>query len=681
MRNLLPIFSTLDLYRQLRERAEDESGDGEALGFESGSRLVLISNSGNLTRNDPAWHRWPKFSDGAASRPEFRSRLNGADIPAATYAARLTELLPGDGRDMGRELLERTKIRQHVIEPTVGVLSLSQVDPSLIRIWTAYGYMRAADVLGPGGDLRGALFWSSDWITAARRQIWLTEDVGGGVGLGLDRCLYLAIRSLERRRDRARAASVPPRSDRLRQLVPELDEAKAVLRLNGTEWMPRDPLTANRLGSGDFDSIEQALDSPATTQADLAALAIDRPGVTPFADLGGTWPTGRIAAEAAQTLFKGVDIGGNRIPFRDPNTLENTSIPINADKIREAVAHRYRLPAQREPSTPFPIWLTATGFGSGDSVRVAGIDPFANKIILFLHGGSDDAATGLPRISRRDFEGPADDPVVGVLDAIAVPHRTPNSGGPNLMVVRGQSGRYWIRRGVVWQPVANLRRVEAGLADQPCEGHVALPVSDGVLIVSQSNRGEPIAIRAGFDRVTRQWRTHELEWPEWPGLGPISRSVVGSRLPAIERTDGRFGSLVHAADGHIWHRSFEPSEPDLTLVSAEPLAFPLTGSSDRLDAAALAGLDGDVLRRFRVVLADGPDGPAHRIEELPPFDLREINLPVRHYGRALATDAAEPVAVVPVELFDGGRHGLVRVSGLEANPVPEISVFDASDLE
>jgi hypothetical protein len=68
----------------------------------------------------------------------------------------------------------------HVIRATVEVERSRTIDPGLIRINIAYGYMRAFDVLSPIATVRrdkqAVLMSLSDQIASTRQQIWQKEE-------------------------------------------------------------------------------------------------------------------------------------------------------------------------------------------------------------------------------------------------------------------------------------------------------------------------------------------------------------------------------------------------------------------------------------------------------------------------------------------------------------------------
>ena len=71
------------------------------------------------------------------------------------------------------------KVPVHVIRATIEVQSSRTIDPGLIRINIAYGFMRAFDVLSQRAsrpDVQAALFKVSDDIASTRSMIWNIEE-------------------------------------------------------------------------------------------------------------------------------------------------------------------------------------------------------------------------------------------------------------------------------------------------------------------------------------------------------------------------------------------------------------------------------------------------------------------------------------------------------------------------
>jgi predicted acylesterase/phospholipase RssA len=623
LRNVLPVWSTLDLL------PESPLAD-----------LVVISNSSVLSDHETV--RWPIFSERGSLAYDYRPSVGArADAPVVKVIERIIDVRPRDGTDMARELLRTRSASQLIVEPTISIIGTAQVDPGLIRIWLAYGYLRAADELQVDRDQRAAFRWASDWITAARRLIWQTEDVGGPVALSTNRTLYFCIHALLAERERRSPGSVPPDADSLLTGVmatvspPRRDLID--LSLTGEQWMLRDAMFSEGVvlasGSGPFDRLD------------------------------GAWPRTRTMVEAGVANLAAKLATGMPLPYPvpDPQQLDGHIAIHRVDEIEKAVAPQFTVSSQ-DPPNRYPIrhsfWEFGTAVALGeDRVVVGGIGPFSNRIgWTELTGGAVSGGDTRP--------GPPNDPVVGMLDAISY---APGAAiGLGATIVRGTSGRYWITGGGAWTPVRMPREVELGRRDLPSEGHSAVTLTGGtIFIATQTSGGAPLFIETDLSGRTSRWRACEIEWRPWPGVNGLHREVVGSRLPAVALTGGGKGALVHAADGYVW---WVPLRGENTKIVAEPVSrerfpFRLTGVCIGPNRAVLAGWEGDVLRRLRVRISD--DG-RHTADECPQVDLASLGL--RHFGWVVAAGTNNNViAVYPVQTRTG-RVEWYWTDGCETGP-------------
>jgi predicted acylesterase/phospholipase RssA len=627
VRNELPVLSTLDL---LHDRPN--------------ANLVVIANSPLLT-SVPGFTPWPVFAERSSSAYDFRPHGESEGFPAFEYFERVVDSRPRDGTTMGRALLQARVPSMLVIEPTLSILRSGQVDPGLIRIWIAYGYLRASDALQPAGIAQQAFRWSSDWITAARRIVWGIEDVGGPLALALNRTLLLAVRALLAERASRAANSVPPDADALAREFPGTSTELADLVLDGSNWLPRDPMFADGI-----PLIE---------------------GARPFATLRGQWPrltsaVSSIAGHVARVLAARrvaratASATGSPVPpdLADdaPIVIENLGSPGRTVSVRPAsipavVFPEFEVRAHTAPSRPFPLWLAGSAISTdGSRAVIAGVNPFDNSLILTdlkPDGAPPVGSAGLLAAFRLRRAGVPDDPLVGVLDNVGLAART-DRAFHSAHVVRGASGNFYISH-EGWQRVGRPAAVDAGRRDVPNEGHACAMLNDETLLIAtQASDGSPIFIETDLSGRTSRYRTGVLNWPEWPFLGTISRSVIGSRLPAIALDTGAGGGLVQAADGYVWWIALNRGRRELTpeLVRDERFPFVLTGSSYAENTAVLAGMHGDVLRRF--VVRIGLDG-SHTMTECPRVPLAVFGL--SHCGRALAAagTGGDVIGIVPVE--------------------------------
>lgn len=632
VRSTYPILSTLDLV------AEDPS-----------PTLISIGNSRIFGSMHHETRNWPIFSERSFPAYDYRSDV-GADKSDKflSYISRAIGIRNRDAPVMGRALLNERTETITVIEPSISIIGTAQVDPGLIRIWIAYGYNRAADVLADD-RLQTGFHYVSDWLCASRKTIWEVEAAGGPVSLSLNRRLYLAGLALTAERERLQPNSVPPSPDTIRTdyLDPAertLTNERLSLEFDGSAWMPR----------------EEALNKYEPLFA----------GRFPFDELQGRWP--RTDTEAFRLYLTRVAEYVSGIDPPEPDTEEDFEDPVIDEAIDEIFVP-FNVKAASQPTERFRLWRAgAQVFLAGNSTSrlaiVSGVNPFTNELVhTYLALPDADADLEAFYLSADGLESVGDH-AVGVLNNISLALPLEGSGGTGVFVIRGASGDFYA--GPAWQRLNAPARVDLRRADVPREGHTAILTAENhILLAAQSTNGNIIKVETDGDRLV-DWKEYKINWKNSKWIPNVQRNSFGSQLPIIQTMES-YGVFLHTEDGKLWFAEFPAYELEIhpVEVSEALYQFSMNGASLRNGAAVFSGIDGDIVRRIRVERTPTGDFSVH---ECPRVDVGALD--IQHFGMSLPNAVSDDiVAIVPC--VSGGQEAWLWIDGCGDEP-PRVRVSE-----